>query len=79
MLERAGSDLAEVTQQSAVGVGQLKERDVRHETEGLLYDIHERIGKEQEHAVHGKMDVHLLIHLHEVVVLHHLQRQVDNG
>ena len=39
----------------------------------------ERIGKEQEHAVHGKMDVHLLIQLHEVVVLHHLQRQVDNG
>ena len=72
VLECARSNLREVAQQSAVGVGQLKQRHARHESEHLLDDVHQRIGEQQQHTVHHEVVVHVVVHDGEVVVLYHL-------
>ena len=77
VLEGARSNLREVAQQSAVGVGQLKQRYARHESEHLFDDVHQRIGEQQQHAINHKVVVHVMIHDGEVVVLNHLQSQIN--
>lgn len=57
MLEGARCNLAQVAEQSLVGIRQLEEGDIRGESECLLDDIHERIGQQQEDAVHGEIGV----------------------
>ena len=79
VLEGAGRYLREVAQQSAVGVGQLKQRHARHESEHLLDDVHERIAEQQEDAVDNEVIVHIGVDEREVVALHHLHGYVDEG
>ena len=79
VLERAGSHLREVAEQSAIGIRQLEERNARHESEHLLDDIHERIAEQQEDAVDNEVIVHIGVDEREVVALHHLHGYVDEG
>ena len=79
MLEGARCNLAQVTEQSLVGVRQLEEGDIRGESECLLDDIHERIGQQQEDAIHGEIGVHAAVDVEHLVILHQLKGEIDHA
>ena len=72
VLEGAGGYLAHLTEQILAGVRQLDKSNIRDETEHLLHDQHQRIGKEQHHTVGDEMLVHAMVHGEDTVVLHQL-------
>ena len=79
VLEGAGSHLAQLAQQSLVGVRQFDERHIGDKSEGLLDEIHERVGKQQEYAVDDEVGVHAVVEVGEVAVLHELQGEIDHA
>lgn len=73
MLEGARSYLAQVSEQSLVGVGKLEECHVGDESKHLLDEVHHRVGEQQEDAVDDKIGVHARVDVEHLVVLHELK------
>lgn len=72
MLEGARSYLAQVSEQSLVGVGKLEECHVGDESKQLFDEVHQWVGEQQEDAVDNKIGVHARVDVEHLVVLHEL-------
>ena len=79
VLESSGCHFRELAKQVFRCVRQFNQRHVGSESEGFLHDEHQRIGEEQQHAVHDEVFVHVVIHLPDAVILHQLQGQVGDA
>ena len=79
VLERARNCLRHPPQQAVVDVGQLHQRDVRREAEGLFYQEKQRVGEEQQYAVHDEVGVHTAVQFRQVVFRYQLEGKVDGG
>ena len=77
MLECARSLFRQFAHEVFRSVRQLNERHVAGEAEHLLDAPHQWVGEEQQHAVHGQVFIHGVIHRHDAVVLHQLHSEID--
>lgn len=68
MLEGAGTLLGELAQYGVVHIGELDQCDGRDESEGLLEDVDEQVGEEQEHAVDAEVDEHVVVEFRQVAL-----------
>ena len=68
VLEGAGALFGELAQYGVVHVGELDQRNGRDESEGLLEDVDEQVGEEQEHAVDAEVDEHVVADLRQVAL-----------
>ena len=76
VLEGAGDGLGHPAEQGSVDVGQLHQRDVGREAEGLFHQEQQGVGEEQQDAVDDKVDVHRAVHLAEVILGDQLEGEV---
>ena len=66
VVEGSGSHFAHLTQQLLVGIRQFHQRDVAHKAEGLLYDIEQRVGAEDDETTDEQVDILLVVELTHV-------------
>ena len=77
VLEGARRHLAHAAQQLLVHVGELDERDVRREVEGLLHDVEQGVRAEQQQAVEQQVVELAVVDGRDVVVAYPEERQID--
>ena len=79
MLEGARGHLTHLAQQFLVHVGEFDEGNVRREAEGLLEQIEQGVGAEEQDAVDEEIVVFAVTELREVAVVDPIEGEVGES
>ena len=78
MLESAWSHLTHTSQQVLIHVAQLNQRNIRDESEELLYQIKQGIATEDDDATNGQIDIFAAVDASKVIMKNHEDGQIRN-